>query len=116
MERQTIQAISEEEKVEFSFLDRPVQVQAAACKNITLLLVDEEKTPENVPATRKMLDVEISSDSEPESAENARAEVLIIDDQQVNVLAMQGQLSSFGVQSASVLSGEEALELLGRSL
>ena len=63
-----------------------------------------------------MLELETSSDSEPESTENARAEVLIIDDQQFNVLAMQGQLSSFGVSSASVLSGEEALELLGRSL
>ena len=44
------------------------------------------------------------------------AEVLLIDDQQFNLSAMQGQLTEFGVASDTALSGEKALEALEQRL
>ena len=44
------------------------------------------------------------------------AEVLLIDDQQFNLSAMQGQLTEFGVASDTAMNGEKALEALEQRL
>lgn len=69
------------------------------------------------PPFHKKFSLELSSEDEDEdSMDNEFAEVLIIDDQQFNLFAMQGQLSQFRVASDTAMSGEKALELLGERL
>ena len=48
--------------------------------------------------------------------ESEIAEVLLVDDQQFNLSAMQGQLTEFGVASDTAMNGEKALEALEQRL
>ena len=48
--------------------------------------------------------------------EGETAEVLLVDDQQFNLSAMQGQLTEFGVASDTAMNGEKALEALEQRL
>src|SRR5258708_27685124 len=52
------------------------------------------------------------SDSAPLPAPDARARVLIVDDQPTNLLVLEAFLGDLGVQLVPARSGEEALALL----
>ena len=58
----------------------------------------------------RLFEIEFSSDEEIDSpiSDSQSSEVLIIDDQMFNVLALQGQLKQLRIASNYALSGEKA--------